>query len=356
MSSDVEAQTDVVHSIWRRDDGQGAADVLIGSNPSAFESEPVNILVVDDVEDNLLATKAILERPSIVVLSATSAAGAQELLRTNDVALALLDVQMPEVNGFALAELMRSTERTRSVPIIFLTGNRIDPARTFRGYEAGAVDFLFKPVDPRVLESKVRVFVELYEQRRQLHQRNAVLERLLEINEKLAAKLRQDHGEAVQEALTDALTGVPNRRHILQLAETALADRRKQSQPLSLAILDLDHFKAINDTHGHSAGDAVLHAFCQHVRARMRSPSVLGRVGGEEFLLLMPGTVLEDACYVLERVRRTLQPHAGAAYTFSAGLAQARPGESLSQLMDGADQALYRAKRSGRNCSMTRLL
>src|SRR4051812_45318528 len=97
-------------------------------------SSQVNILVVDDVEENLLATQALLERPGVVVLSATSAAAALELLRGNEVALALLDVQMPEVNGFDLAEQMRGAEPTRSVPIIFLTGKQVDPARTFRGY------------------------------------------------------------------------------------------------------------------------------------------------------------------------------------------------------------------------------
>jgi two-component system cell cycle response regulator len=323
------------------------------SDRGAPPSAPVNILVVDDVEDNVVAMQALLERPGLVVLTATSAAGALELLADNEVALALLDVQMPGMNGFAMAEKMRSTDRTRAVPIIFMTGNTLDPARTFLGYEAGAVDFLFKPVDPRVLQSKAGVFVELYQQRRQLRERNAELERSLRINERMAEELRKAHGQAVQEALTDALTGVPNRRHILQLGEAALLDQRKTSQPLSLAIVDLDHFKTINDTHGHQAGDAVLRAFCEHVRARLRPPYVLGRLGGEEFLLLMPGTVLADACVPLERVRRTLQPHAGVAYTFSAGLAQASPGEALSEVMERADAALYRAKRNGRNRNET---
>lgn len=310
---------------------------------------PVNILVVDDLEDNLLATQALLERPGLVVLVATSAAGAQRLLQEHEVALALLDVQMPEVNGFALAERMRSDERTRAVPIIFMTGNTHDPSRTFRGYEAGAVDFLLKPLEPRVLESKVSVFVELYQQRRELRERNAELEHLLRVNESMAAELRRAHGKAVQEALTDALTGVPNRRHILQLGDALLDDRRKQSQPLTVAILDLDHFKSINDTHGHPTGDAVLRSFCEHVGERMRPPYVLGRLGGEEFLLLMPGTPLADACTALERVRRTLAPHAGVTYTFSAGLAQASPGEPLPAAIERADEALYRAKQGGRD-------
>jgi diguanylate cyclase (GGDEF)-like protein len=239
------------------------------------------------------------------------------------------------------------------VPIIFMTGNGVDPSRTFLGYEAGAVDFLFKPVDPRVLESKVGVFVELYRQRRELCERNAELERLLQVNETMAEELRQAHGKAVREAHTDALTGVSNRRHIMQLGDTTLSDRRRHAQPLSLAILDLDHFKAINDTYGHHIGDCVLRAFCTHVSQQIRPSHMLGRLGGEEFLLLMPGTSLADAEVVLERVRRTLKSHSGVRYTFSAGLAQAGAGEQLPPVIERADHALYKAKRTGRDCSVT---
>ena len=311
------------------------------------------VLVVDDIDDNLLTTQALLARPGLAVLVASSAAAALELLGQHEVALALLDVEMPEVNGFELAEQMRRNDQTRSVPIIFMTGNGANSSRTFLGYEAGAVDFLFKPIDPRVLESKVVVFVELYRQRRELRERNAELERLLKVNEMMAEELRKAHGEAVQEAHTDALTGVSNRRHILQLGEATLSDRRRQSQPLSLAILDLDRFKAINDTHGHHIGDAVLHHFCTHVRQRIRPSHMLGRLGGEEFLLLMPGTPLADAEVVMERVRRTLESHAGVRYTFSAGMAQAGAGELLPAIVRRADDALYEAKRAGRDCSVT---
>jgi two-component system cell cycle response regulator len=314
---------------------------------------PASVLVVDDVEDNLWTVQALLARPGLVVLVADSAAAALELLEKQEVALALVDVQMPEVNGFELAERMRRNDRTRSVPIIFMTGIRVDPSRTFLGYEAGAVDFLFKPVDPRVLESKVGVFVELYRQRRELRERNAELERLLHLNETMAEDLRKAHSKAVQEAHTDALTGLSNRRHIMEMGVATLCDRRRQSRPLSLAILDLDHFKAINDTHGHHIGDAVLQAFCKHVGQQIRPSHLLGRLGGEEFLLLMPGTPLVDAVVVLDRVRQTLASHGGIRYTFSAGMTQAGAGELLPAVIKRADNALYEAKRTGRDRSVS---
>jgi signal transduction histidine kinase len=153
---------------------------------------PVKVLVVDDVPQNLLAMQALLQRPGLELLCAASGDEALELLLQHDVALALLDVQMPEMDGFALAELMRGTQRTREVPIIFLTASPTDPSRSFRGYEAGAVDFLHKPLDPRVITSKVGVFVELFEQRRLLRERNAALERLLKLNETMVAVLSHD--------------------------------------------------------------------------------------------------------------------------------------------------------------------
>lgn len=327
--------------------------LAIGSVAGPHPLAPVNVLVVDDVEDNLLSTRLLLARPGLSVLTASSAASALELLAQHEVALALLDVQMPDIDGFELAERMRSHAQTRSVPIIFMTGNGVDPSRTFQGYEAGAVDFLIKPVDPRVLESKVEVFVGLYRQRRELGERNAELQRLLRINETMAQELRKAHGEAVKAANTDALTGVSNRRHIFQLGDATLADRRHQAQPLSLAIVDLDHFKSINDLHGHHIGDAVLRAFCSHVSQHLRPSHMLGRIGGEEFLLLMPGTSLDVAEVILERLRQSLPPQAGVSYTFSAGMAQAGAHESLQAVIERADAALYGAKRAGRNCSLT---
>jgi diguanylate cyclase (GGDEF)-like protein len=119
-----------------------------------------------------------------------------------------------------------------------------------------------------------------------------------------------------------------------------------------MAILDLDHFKGVNDTYGHHIGDAVLCAFCKHVNRQIRPPHMLGRLGGEEFLLLMPGTSLAEADTVLERVRRTLKPEGHVAYTFSGGVAQAGPGEPLAGVIERADSALYHAKRIGRDRSV----
>src|SRR5580698_6967122 len=126
---------------------------------------PIKCLLVDDLEENLLALSALLASPDVEILTARSGREALELLLVHEVALALLDVQMPEMDGFELAELMRGAERTRFVPIIFVTAGGWDSGRLFRGYEAGAVDFLYKPLDPVLLGQKVATFAELHRQR-----------------------------------------------------------------------------------------------------------------------------------------------------------------------------------------------
>lgn len=137
--------------------------------------KPVPFILVDDLEENLLSLEALLRRDDLLILKARSGDEALEILLQYDVALALVDVQMPGLNGFELAELMRGNERTRRIPIIFVTAGSADSQRRFQGYEAGAVDFIQKPIEPGILRSKVDVFFELYRQRQQLADQRDVL-------------------------------------------------------------------------------------------------------------------------------------------------------------------------------------
>jgi two-component system sensor histidine kinase/response regulator len=162
-------------------------------------TETDNVLVVDDHTENLVALEALLAAPGVAVHTAPSGRDALELVLRNEYAVAILDVSMPELDGFALAELMRGTRRSRTVPIIFVTAGPREPGRMFQGYEAGAVDFLFKPLDAGVLRAKVGVFLELHRQRRELasrlREREALVARLreeLRLNETFAAVLAHD--------------------------------------------------------------------------------------------------------------------------------------------------------------------
>lgn len=165
----------------------------------------VSVLAVDDVEDNLDVLEALLARPELRVLRARSGNEALELLLAHDdVAVALLDVQMPEMDGFELAELMRGAERTRHVPIIFLTAGAPESARLFRGYEAGAVDFLFKPLDISLVRSKVQVFIELFRQRQLLAAQLEEHRQLLRMSELLFGVLGHDLRTPLSAIVTSA--------------------------------------------------------------------------------------------------------------------------------------------------------
>ena len=161
--------------------------------------------------------------------------------------------------------------------------------------------------------------------------------------------MRHAHADAMHAALTDSLTGASNRRHILSLGEQALA---VPGTALTVALLDLDHFKQINDRHGHQVGDAVLQHFCRHALRHLRQGDGWGRYGGEEFLLLLPSADVHEGAAIVERLRAMPSQADMPPYTFSAGVAQAEPGESLQQLLRRADDALYEAKAAGRNRSV----
>ncbi|QJW99071.1 response regulator [Frigoriglobus tundricola] len=159
----------------------------------------VHFLLVDDLEENLVALEALLRRDGLVVLKARSGPAALELLLTHEIALAFVDVQMPDMDGFELAELMRGTERTRRVPIIFLTAGTLDQQRRFRGYEAGAVDFLAKPIEAHVLRSKADVFFELWRERQEVARQRDELKAATAENARLLAETRRT-ADALREA------------------------------------------------------------------------------------------------------------------------------------------------------------
>jgi two-component system sensor histidine kinase/response regulator len=186
--------------------------------------ETVKFLLVDDTEENLVALEALLRRDGLELLKARSGSQALELLLVHEVALAILDVQMPDMNGFELAELMRGMERTKHVPIIFLTAGAQDPQGVFKGYEAGAVDFLFKPIEPRVLKSKADVFF-------QLHQQKIELASNLRMNEMFVGILGHDLRNPLNAIMTSA-----------QLLERRLADEA-QLRPLRRMVSSAGRMK-----------------------------------------------------------------------------------------------------------------
>jgi two-component system, sensor histidine kinase and response regulator len=201
---------------------------------------PVKCLIVDDLEENLLVLSALLEGEDVELLTARSGAQALELLLLHDVALAFLDVQMPEMDGFELAELLRGSERTRHIPLIFVTAGAREQQRLFKGYDAGAVDFIYKPVEPRILKNKANVFFELYRQRRQQALELQERTETLRLNEMFSALLAHDLRSPLNAILASAQ--LLQRNHgegaALETADRILASGKRMARMIE-DMLDL---------------------------------------------------------------------------------------------------------------------
>ena len=169
--------------------------------------------------------------------------------------------------------------------------------------------------------------------------------------------LRQAHEAALKASQTDLLTGLASRRHILEQLDGMLAEHEASGSRSCIAVIDIDHFKAINDGHGHDAGDTVLRHFADMCRERVRAQDMLGRMGGEEFLLILPDAGADDAFRIIDRIRDRFPPAwlvedgIDLSYTFSAGITEALEGDDRSSILRRADRALYAAKGEGRNCT-----
>jgi two-component system, sensor histidine kinase and response regulator len=194
--------------------------------------EKVNVLAVDDIEENLVALAALLNRPALELIRARSGTEALEALLANDIALALLDVQMPGMDGFELAELMRGSERTKHVPIIFLTAGSPDKTRVFQGYDAGAVDFLFKPLDPQLLCAKVDVFVELHRQKRQLASQLEQIQQAQRMSDLFVGVLGHD--------LRNPLSSIVGAAGLLELKAADPDETRKKARSILSASRRMD--------------------------------------------------------------------------------------------------------------------
>lgn len=430
-----------------------------------------NILIVDDHPENLVALEAILDAEDRNLVKANSGQEALTLAVKMEFSLVLLDVQMPDMDGFEVASLMRKHKKTKSIPIIFVTAINKDQKYVFKGYESGAVDYLFKPLDPIILEHKVRFFLELDYKNKQLQHRIDEVMQLKEDNELLlksvgeavigvntvgcitfanpaatsifnseintllgtnisgllsydeegdqpfkwpesSTYLKCSEGQSdkvdnniygirdgksfpaefivtpisrsdapfngavfalrditqrkkienqlIYSARYDSLTGLVNRTYFETILENAIARAQRNDTLVGLMFLDLDHFKEVNDTLGHSVGDSLLKEVAKRLSSGIRKVDTLCRLGGDEFtLILEPINDQEDIICVAENLLNQLadrfyiteneavhEVHVGAsiglvAYPFSAN--------NVPSLLKCADIAMYQAKTHGRN-------
>jgi diguanylate cyclase (GGDEF)-like protein len=292
------------------------------------------LVAEDDVIQRALLEKALTEW-GYEALPAGDGEAAWKMLQDEQAPdLLLLDWMLPGVDGVELCKQVRSLGRDRYTYILVLSA-RAGHADMLAALEAGADDYLIKPFDPAELKARLNTG------RRILHLQN----------ELVAAR------EAMRrQATRDSLTGTWNHAAILEVLEHELGRARREGKPVAVILADLDHFKNVNDTFGHLAGDAVLCEFAARTAAALRPYDLIGRYGGEEFLIVLPGCDESAVAAVSERLRRRVaeQPftHDGreVSVTVSVGAAVSRActGDAAT-LVQAADQALYRAKAAGRN-------
>ncbi len=322
------------------------------------------ILIVDDRPENLITLESLLDdligMPELEVISVTSGNEALSKILDYDFALVLLDVIMPGMDGYEIAELMRGNKKTRHIPIIFVTAARRDDGQVFKGYESGAVDYLIKPIEPQILKGKVKFFLEIHQQRLQLEQKTRELDAKLVELEELHQLLEESNARLQLLSSQDALTGLPNRRSFDEIFSREWKRGVRNQQPLSLIVADIDHFKMYNDTYGHIAGDYCLERVARTLReSLLREIDVVARYGGEEFTVILPETDSNGAQNVAERMLQAIAalaiqhpcPSACPHLSISLGVCTIIPQSALSPLrfIEAADSALYKAKSAGRN-------
>lgn len=294
------------------------------------------ILVIDDSKVITHIAKAILNKRGHDVAVAHDGMEGFRVAKTEVPDMILLDLLMPLMDGYETCQRLKSDEATRDIPVIMVT-SKTEPADKIKGLEMGAVDYVTKPFDPGELIARVNIHLRLKELYEALQEKNKQLQEL---------------------ANRDGLTGLYNHRYFQEHLTKDYARAVRYGEPLSIVIFDIDHFKKLNDTYGHQAGDSVLKKLGSLVSSLTRESDLAARYGGEEFVLILNHTGPTQAIEAAERLRKTVAQHDFITndhvlhITISAGVASLPYVETSShnELLEAADKALYAAKQKGRNC------
>ena len=300
------------------DTGRGGRVLIVDDRPSSYERIASTLATEQSVEIETDPNEALFR----------AAEGNYDLV--------IVSLGLENFDALRLCSQIRSLDRTRNVPILAIT-EPDNSARMLRGLEIGVNDFLMRPIDKNELLARARSQVR---------------------KRRYTERLRDNVQTSIEMAITDALTGLFNRRYMENHLGTLIEQAAARGKPLAVMVLDIDYFKSINDSHGHDAGDDVLRDFALRVKRSIRGIDLACRVGGEEFVIVMPETDMAVAAMVAERLRRRIaaepfpisQGSQHLPVTLSIGIAALRgQDDNAAALIKRADQALYRAKRDGRN-------
>lgn len=298
-------------------------------------NEEIKILVVDDTDSNIDILNSLLN-DDYAVLSALDGEFALEVANDDLPDLILLDIVMPDMDGFEVCEKLKQNPKTKDIPIIFITSIS-DENSIEKAYELGCVDFITKPFKPKELVAKVNREIKL---------------------QKLIFDLEKSKEELKLLASTDSLTGLFNRRHFSNVADSILNLSKREKSEISIIMIDIDKFKNVNDTYGHKIGDDVIKTLSKILTNNTRESDIVCRFGGEEFIILLPKTSKENAKIIAEKIRNITQEYTFIINndeklncTISLGVSQIDHNiqNPLESTINKADKALYTAKQNGRN-------
>ena len=298
-------------------------------NDEIYSRQPL-ILIVDDTVKNLQVLGTILKAENYKIAVATNGNQAISIANDTNPDLILLDVMMPELDGFQTCKKLKSLPGTKDIPVIFLTA-KVETEDIIEGFKAGAVDYITKPFNSYELKARVKTHVELKISKDLLEQKNAILKKL---------------------SITDGLTGLFNHRYTMDALSRLIEENNRYKQPLSISMLDIDDFKKANDEYGHLFGDEVLVKISNSIEGCIRKTDMVGRYGGEEFLVLFAHINLKGAVESAQRIIKSVEnlkwEKKNFKITISAGVCEKKE-EDTTTLIKKADDLLYAAKKKGKN-------
>lgn len=323
-------------------------DMMEGAHMTDKQQEQPNILIVDDTPDNLRLLSSMLSEQGYRIRLAPNGQRALSAIEKVPPDLILLDIMMPDMDGYEVCEKLKANKSTKDIPVIFISALSEEFEKT-RAFSSGGVDYVTKPFFEKEVLARIQAHLELKRAREELV---TLCNQLTEANEEL--KSAQD--SLVVAATTDPLTGLSNRRRSLEVIEAEMERFKRSSEPFVLVLSDIDNFKHFNDDYGHECGDYVLQNLAAQMKDILRGQDHVGRWGGEEFLMLLPETGLEGGQQAIEKLRESIAScsfeYEGLklSVTMTFGITQCVRDADVDALLRVADEALYKGKRGTKNC------
>ena len=326
---------------WRIRENAATQFGVVSEKTNLME-EPVQgarVLLVEDKDFEKNKIAGVLSSDLNIVVPVDTGMNAMETITGQDFDILMVSLNLKDEDGLRLCSHLRSNERTRAVPIVMIAGED-DMERVAHGLEIGAHDYILRPLEKNELLARVRTQIR---------------------RKRFQERLRSTYEISLSMALTDSLTGLYNRRYLEVHLEKLIENNARSNKALGVIMMDIDHFKSVNDTHGHNVGDEILKVFANRIKDNLRSFDLVARLGGEEFVAILPDVSPERAYIVAERLRRAIadEPIICSAETGCLDITTSiggaiinRGGHSIPAILERADKCLYDAKHGGRNCTV----